>query len=89
MESRSDLNLRQTTSSTSDVIPKPQLARTVQLATSKPQAAAAAPHSVPTISPGLTPAQYKQNEAKAAELATAKETLENHENLGSLTLKIL
>ncbi len=85
LESRNDLNLRQTTSVTNDAISRNgNLSRTVQLATSQPRNQTQSNvRAQATISQGLSPAQYKQNEANVASLEIAKNTVSNHDNLGS------
>ena len=83
LESRNDLNLKETTNSQSDAISRnTQLNRTVQLAKSTP-ATKTSSYNGPTISQGLSRAQYKKNEANAASTEIAKQTVANHDNLGS------
>jgi len=56
--------------------------RAIARATSPLATRSAAPSQGATISEGLSPAQYRQNEANAASLGVAKNTVANHDNYG-------
>ncbi|MFP9097906.1 DUF6443 domain-containing protein [Flavobacterium sp. RHBU_24] len=81
LESRSDLNLTEKPSITNDVIARTVI-KPAPLATDKPKPVPTITKPA-TISQGFTPAQLRQNEAKAAELAKVKDAVQNHDNLGN------